>query len=88
MRLSKKNTRGGIDMAQGSRNTGKNRQLVKGAHKALDNMKYEIAAQLNLPVRQGSEDYWGNLTSAQCGQVGGEMVKRLISMAENQLKNQ
>jgi small acid-soluble spore protein A (major alpha-type SASP) len=75
-------------MAAGSSNTGRNRQLVQGAHKALDNMKYEIANQLNLPVQQGSEDYWGNLTAAQCGKVGGEMVRRLISMAENQLKGQ
>lgn len=73
-------------MAAGSSNTGKNRQLVKGAHQALDNMKYEIASQMNLPVHQGSEDYWGNLTAAQCGHVGGEMVKRLIIMAQNQLK--
>lgn len=61
-------------MAAGSKNTGKNRQLVKGAHQALDNMKYEIAAEFNLPVYQGSEDYWGDLTSADCGRVGGEIV--------------
>ncbi len=74
-------------MAAGSKNTGKNRQLVKGAHQALDNMKYEIAAEFNLPVYQGSEDYWGDLTSADCGRVGGEMTKRLLAMAENSLAN-
>ncbi len=74
-------------MAAGSKNTGKNRQLVKGAHQALDNMKYEIAAEFNLPVYQGSEDYWEDLTSADCGRVGGEMTKRLIAMAENSLAN-
>lgn len=75
-------------MAAGSSNTGRNRQLVEGAHQALDNMKYEIARELNLPVQQGSEDYWGNLTAAECGRVGGEMVKRLVTMAQNQLKGQ
>ncbi len=75
-------------MAAGSSNTGRNRQLVEGAHQALDNMKYEIARELNLPVQQGSEDYWGNLTAAECGKVGGEMVKRLIAMAQNQLIGQ
>jgi small acid-soluble spore protein A (major alpha-type SASP) len=50
-------------------------------------MKYEIAAEFNLPVYQGSEDYWGDLTSADCGRVGGEMTKRLIAMAENSLAN-
>ncbi len=73
-------------MAAGSKNTGKNRQLVPEAHKALDNMKYEIASEFNLPVTQGSEDYWGNLTAVQCGRVGGEMVKRMIAMAQNQMK--
>lgn len=72
-------------MAAGSSNTGKNRQLVKGAHRALDDMKYEIAREMNLPVHQGSEDYWGELTSAQCGKVGGRMLKRLVSMAEDSL---
>jgi len=74
-------------MAAGSKNTGKNRQLVKGAHKPLDDMKYEIARELNLPVQQGSEDYWGDLTSADCGRVGGTMVRRLIAMAEDSLAN-
>ena len=42
-------------MAAGSKNTGKNKQLVKGAHQALDDMKYEIAREFNLPGHQGSE---------------------------------
>jgi small acid-soluble spore protein A (major alpha-type SASP) len=60
---------------------------VPGAHSALDDMKYEIASELNLPVHQGSEDYWGNLSSKDCGRVGGSMVKRLIQMAESQLES-
>ena len=72
-------------MAAGSKNTGKNKQLVKGAHQALDDMKYEIAREFNLPVHQGSEDYWGHVTSADCGKVGGNMLKRLVSMAEDNL---
>lgn len=64
-----------------------NKGLEKpGAHKALDNMKYEIASELNLPVHQGSEDYWGNLSSKDCGRVGGAMVKKLVQMAESQLE--
>ncbi|MDD3839879.1 MAG: alpha/beta-type small acid-soluble spore protein [Clostridia bacterium] len=74
-------------MAAGSSNTGRNRQLNPNAHKELDNMKYEIASELKLPVQQGSEDYWGNLTARDCGRVGGQMVKRLISMAEDTLNN-
>ncbi len=61
--------------------------LEPQVHKALDNMKYEIAAEFNLPVHQGSEDYWGNLTARECGSVGGEITKRLISMAQKQIIN-
>lgn len=74
-------------MALGSGKTNKGLE-VPNAHKALDNMKYEIAAEFNLPVYQGSEDYWGNLSSKDCGRVGGQMVKRMIAMAENQMSNQ
>lgn len=74
-------------MAAGSGNFNKG-LLVPTAHKALDNMKYEIAAEFNLPVQQGSEDYWGNLTAKDCGKVGGEMVRRMITMAQNQMQSQ
>ncbi len=73
-------------MALGSGSTTD--QMVPKAHKALDNMKYEIASELNLPVHQGSEDYWGDLSSKDCGRVGGRMVKNLIQMAEAQLESQ
>ncbi|MGI6344212.1 MAG: small, acid-soluble spore protein, alpha/beta type [Bacillota bacterium] len=72
-------------MARGSDTS--NRQLIPQAHQALDNMKYEIAAELGLPVYQGSEDYWGNLTSRDCGAVGGKMVQRMIKMAQEALIN-
>ncbi|MCM0650634.1 alpha/beta-type small acid-soluble spore protein [Clostridium swellfunianum] len=69
--------------SSGSRRT----QLVPEVHKILDNMKYEIAEELDLGVHQGSEDYWGSVSSKNCGRVGGEMVKRLISLAEKELLN-
>ncbi|MCM8711631.1 alpha/beta-type small acid-soluble spore protein [Clostridium sp. SYSU_GA19001] len=73
-------------MALGSSRSRKS-QLIPEAHKILDNMKYEIAEELNLGVHQGSEDYWGYVSTKNCGRVGGEMVKRLISLAENELIN-
>lgn len=73
-------------MALGQSGSGRT-QLVKEAHQQLDNMKYEIAEELNLGVHQGSEDYWGKVTSKNCGNVGGRMVKKLISMAEDDLIN-
>lgn len=46
---------------------------------ALNKFKYEIASELNVPLSKG---YNGNLTSAQAGSVGGEMVKRMIKAQE------
>lgn len=62
-------------------------QLVPEAHNILDNMKYEIAEEFNLGVHQGSEDYWGYVSTKNCGRVGGQMVKRLMSLAEKELLN-
>ncbi|QQE78131.1 alpha/beta-type small acid-soluble spore protein [Alicyclobacillus sp. SO9] len=61
------------------------RHIVSGVHKALDNMKYEIASELGLPVYQGSEDYWGELATRDTGKVGGEITKRLVAYAEQSL---
>lgn len=49
---------------------------VPGAQDALNKMKYEVASELGVNLKQG---YNGDLTSAQNGSVGGEMVKRMIN---------
>lgn len=51
---------------------------------ALSKMKYEVANNLNINLKQG---YNGDLTSKQAGSIGGEIVKRLIQQAENQMSN-
>ena len=67
----------------GSNNSGKsNRVSVPEARGALNNMKYEIARELGVNLKQG---YNGDLTSRENGYVGGYMVKRLIEQAERQL---
>lgn len=71
-------------MAAGQGGSGRT-QLVPEAHQMLDNMKYEIASEFGIPVYQGSEDYWGEIASRDCGKVGGTMVKRMIALAEKQL---
>jgi small acid-soluble spore protein A (major alpha-type SASP) len=68
-------------MAQGS--TTSNRALVRGAERALDQFKYEVAHELGL---QGVDDgYWGDLPARQCGAVGGHMVRKMIEIAEQQM---
>ena len=60
----------------------KSRQMVPQARPALDNMKFEIARELGVNLKQ---DYNGDLSARENGYVGGYMVKRLIEQAEKQL---
>ena len=59
-----------------------NRQMIPEAKNALNNMKYEVAGQLGVNLKEG---YNGDLTSKENGYVGGYMVKRLIEQAEKQM---
>lgn len=63
-------------------NSNQNRTVVPEARQALDNMKYEIAGELGINLKQG---YNGDLPSRQAGSIGGYMVKRLIEQAERQM---
>lgn len=65
-------------MANRNRNTNSNQLLVSGAEAALQQMKYEIATEFG--VQLGAET-----TSRANGSVGGEITKRLVQMAEQQL---
>lgn len=51
----------------------------KNAKAGLDKMKYEVASEVGVNLKQG---YNGDLTSKQAGTVGGYMVKKLIEKAE------
>lgn len=56
---------------------------VPESRAALDNMKYEIAGELGINLKQG---YNGDLTSRQAGSVGGQMVKKMIQQYEQSMK--
>ena len=60
-------------------------QMVPEAKQALNNMKFEIARELGINLKQG---YNGDLSSRENGYVGGYMVKRLIEQAERQMAGQ
>lgn len=59
-------------------NNSSNQLLVPGVSQALDQMKYEIATEFG--VNLGAET-----TARANGSVGGEITKRLVQMAEQQL---
>ena len=65
-----------------SSSNNSNRANVPEARAALDNMKFEIANELGINLKQG---YNGDLPSRQAGYIGGYMVKRLIEQAERQM---
>lgn len=60
-------------------NNNSNKLLVPGAKQALEQMKYEIAQEFG--VQLGADT-----TARANGSVGGEITKRLVNMAQQQLK--
>ena len=59
-----------------------NRTVVPEAKGALNQMKYEIASELGINLKQG---YNGDLPSRQAGYIGGYMTKRLVEQAERSM---
>jgi hypothetical protein len=59
-------------------NNNSNQLLVNGAQQAVDQMKFEIASEFG--VQLGADQ-----TSRANGSVGGEITKRLVALAQQQL---
>ena len=62
---------------------GRNQHIVPEAVGGLDRFKEEIAGEIGVSVP--STGYWGNMTSKECGSVGGFMVKRMVEAYERGL---
>ena len=62
-----------------SSNTNPN---VKEAKSAMNRFKMEVANEIGVPLTDG---YYGNLTSAQNGSVGGYMVKKMVEAQEKEM---
>lgn len=58
----------------------KNRLVVPGSENAINQMKYEVANELGVNLGPDA-------TARQNGSVGGEITRRLVSMAQSQLGN-
>lgn len=54
------------------------------AQQHLNNMKYEIANELGINLKQG---YNGDIKSKDAGHIGGNMVKRMIDDQERKMSN-
>ncbi len=64
-----------------ARSNNSNELLVPGVEQAIDQMKYEIASEFGVNLG-------GETTSRANGSVGGEITKRLVSMAQSQMNGQ
>ena len=63
--------------------TNSNKKLVPEAMSALDKFKYEVASEVGVNLKDG---YNGDLTSKEAGRIGGNMVRKMIQQAEQQMK--
>jgi Small, acid-soluble spore proteins, alpha/beta type len=63
---------------QQSRSNSSNQLVAPGAQQAIDQMKYEIASEFGVQLGPDA-------TSRANGSVGGEITKRLVQMAEQQI---
>jgi len=60
-----------------------NKLLVPQARAAMDSFKMEAASEVGVNLKQG---YNGDLTSAQAGSIGGQMVKKMIQSYQSGIK--
>ena len=63
--------------------TSSNKSVVPEAKEALNKFKYEVASEMGVNLKDG---YNGDLSSRDAGRIGGNMVKKMIQQAENQMK--
>ncbi len=61
-----------------------NKNVVPEAMDSLERFKYEVASEVGVNLKNG---YNGNISAKDAGKIGGNMVKKLIEQAENQMAN-
>ncbi len=58
------------------------RKVVPQATAALDKMKFEVASEMGVNLKEG---YNGDLTSREAGTVGGNMVRKMVEQYERSM---
>ena len=59
-----------------------NKNVVPEAMDSLERFKYEVASEVGVNLKNG---YNGDLSSKEAGRIGGNMVKKMIQQAENNM---
>ena len=63
-------------------NRNSNKKLVPEAMDSLDRFKYEVASEVGVNLKNG---YNGDISAKDAGKIGGNMVRKMIQQAENQM---
>lgn len=63
-----------------SNNTTK--KVVPAAKDALNRFKYEVASEVGVNLKDG---YNGDISARDAGKIGGQMVRKLIEQAEDNM---
>lgn len=74
-------------MPKRRQNDRRGKILVPQAEEEMDVLKQEVARELHLDddiARRG----WENMTTREVGKIGGQMVKRLLRRAEEDLADE
>jgi hypothetical protein len=64
----------------------RNQLLVPQCAQALEQLKYEVAQELGIQIPQ--DGYYGNMITRDTGRIGGNITRRLVQMAEQQIAGQ
>ncbi len=59
-----------------------NIKAVPEAMDALEKFKYEVASEVGVTLKDG---YNGNISARDAGRIGGNMVRKMIQQAENNM---
>lgn len=63
-------------------NNNSNYSVVPEAKEALNKFKYEVASEVGVNLKNG---YNGDISARDAGKIGGNMVRKMIQQAENQM---
>lgn len=66
--------------------SNRNRLVNPNAKAAMESLKYEVAHDLGLDDDIKERGY-AEMTTREVGKIGGNMVKKMIEIAEDQLAN-
>ena len=70
------------DQGETTMATNSNIKAVPEAMDALEKFKYEVASEVGVTLKDG---YNGNISARDAGRIGGNMVRKLIQQAENNM---